>query len=121
MNQPTKATSDKVSLSQSLSSKELENTADYTPVEVHLSRSREQRVMQGLKQEETRTNLTSWLARTFTITVTVSGIMFGVAAFNPEKVDKELLIHWTSVVFPAQLSLLSGAIGYYFGSKSKEE
>lgn len=118
---PRVATPNQVSLLQSLPTEELNNRSDYAPVEVPISREKKRRLEQGLRQEQARYNLTSWLVCMFTVTVATSGIMFGVAAFNPEKVDKELLIHWTSIVFPAQLSLLSGAIGYYFGSKSKDE
>jgi hypothetical protein len=121
MTQKPRTKKNRRQLNEASLSQELHQTYDYMPRDIPMSPSRRRRVEQAIKRDKTRHSLTIWLVGMFTVTVVISGIIYAVAAFNPDKVDKELLMHWTSIVFPAELSLLSGAIGYYFGSKSKEE
>ena len=71
------------------------------------------------QREMTRTNIATWLVKTFGCSLGVTFLMVGLAAFNPNA-DKTFIKDIIPLVLGPQVTILAGAVGYYFGSTKEK-
>ncbi|HEY9798721.1 MAG TPA: hypothetical protein V6D25_00060 [Leptolyngbyaceae cyanobacterium] len=77
-----------------------------------LAKSTEQR-------ETTRSELAMWLAKVFGCSLGASFILIGLTTFNPNA-DKTAIKDLISQTITPQVTLLSFALGFYFGSNKEK-
>lgn len=95
------------------------NISDYVQdLELNKKTAREVCHWSSQHRETTRTKLVLWLVRTFSLSVTITFVLLGVAAFNP-KADRSAIKDLVSLGLTPQLTLLGVALGFYF--RNQEE
>ncbi|MBW4609965.1 MAG: hypothetical protein KME22_22835 [Hassallia sp. WJT32-NPBG1] len=73
-----------------------------------------------VKQEETRTKLALYLVYTLIGTLFLSFVLTGVAAFTPDKEDRNYFKDLITLVITSQTGLIGTVLGFYFGAKNNE-
>ncbi|MCC5602821.1 hypothetical protein [Nostoc favosum] len=73
-----------------------------------------------IKQEETRTKLALYLVYTLIGTLFLSFVLTGVAAFSPDKEDRNYFKDLITLVITSQTGLIGTVLGFYFGAKNNE-
>ena len=72
-----------------------------------------------VRREETRSQLATFLMVFFGLSLGLACFLVAVAAFNPQT-DKEFIKSTISLIITPQVTLLAGALGFYFGSTSQK-
>ncbi|MFW9257696.1 hypothetical protein [Nostoc sp. CALU 546] len=74
-----------------------------------------------VKQEETRTKLALYLVYTLIGTLFLSFVLTGIAAFTPDKEDRNYFKDLITLVITSQTGLIGTVLGFYFGAKNNEK
>ncbi len=85
----------------------------YEPVERPLSPA----AIREIRMDQTRRSMVDWGFKTVILTISVPALVMVGASFFPNAVDYQPAKEWMQAIIPIELSILSGAFGYYFGKK----